>query len=114
MVHHKNGDKLDNRMKNLEIKGHRDHVRDHGIDQGRKIAVIRCPVCKTVFERKLSSTHIWMKRKKITFCSSKCVGGFSFSARKMNDKDKEQIAKESVIEVKKSFRDSVKSSTDDC
>ncbi len=60
------------------------------------------------------ATHIWMKRKKITFCSSKCVGGFSFSARKMNDKDKEQIAKESVIEVKKSFRDSVKSSTDDC
>ena len=113
VIHHKNGDKLDNRMENLEIKGHREHVRDHGFEQGSQVAVIRCPACQTVFERKLSSTHVWMKRKKLTFCSSRCVGKFNFS-RSVTDEEKDRIARDSVIEIRKSFRDSVKSSTDAC
>jgi hypothetical protein len=59
VVHHVNHDKLDNRIENLELTNHSDHLRGHHSEPGftqrgprpaMQLPMIPCPVCGTPFK----------------------------------------------------------------
>ena len=77
IVHHKNGNRKDNRIENLEIKEYREHNRDHRNLMGRTMVELLCPVCKAIFVKRRNHTHLLnMKKRKylVTCCSNRCRG----------------------------------------
>jgi hypothetical protein len=82
LVHHKNKDKRDDRLNNLEIKNRGEHTRIH-----RKLDRISllCPTCKKKFKI-LKSRYTWRIQKlkqKNVYCSKSCARkGTSFNSGK--------------------------------
>ena len=60
IVHHKDEDRKNNNINNLEIKTNSKHISDH---MGGEIKECVCPICNTNF---------LPKSKKIVYCSGKC------------------------------------------
>lgn len=99
IVHHKNENKHDNTLENLEIKQHSEHTREHQLAKGRKYVKFKCPNCVILFEKPHNNTHLSKPGYQATFCSRRCCGSFY----KNHSLDHEQLLKENVIEVYRKF-----------
>ena len=87
-VHHINKNKLDNRVKNLQVMTHGEHTKEHSKDR-RKGVYISCEMCGKQFYSKQSHAKI------ARFCSARC-NGISSNIGKLNDKG---ITREKLINV---------------
>ena len=76
VVHHVNHDKKDNRIENLEVLNTIEHLKLHGLKQGRKWCHLRCPNCGIEFCKELRNTHV-VKKGSFTTCSPSCRGELS-------------------------------------
>ena len=76
VVHHINGDKLDNRIENLQAMLNSEHVRLHK-STGRTIINLKCPWCGNSFSREKRQTHLVKTKNRYTCCSRKCIGKLS-------------------------------------
>lgn len=73
IVHHKNGNKRDNRFENLEGMSEKRHRELHGEERSRIMLRMVCPACGRVFIRVKNKSHL-KKPNKASYCSRKCVG----------------------------------------
>jgi len=70
-VHHKDGDKSNNTIDNLELMTNSDHAKEHAVPA--KVVELVCPACETYFTR--SERYVRMKLKggqKNFLCSRTC------------------------------------------
>ena len=73
VIHHKNGDKRDNRFNNLRGMTREEHREHHGSERSVTMVDLTCPNCGIEFERARRKTH-HVKPNKQTYCSRECVG----------------------------------------
>ena len=97
IVHHKDGNKYNNDIKNLQMMPQKEHTAMHA-KKGRKMLELKCPSCGKIFVKEKRNCFI---KKKIMFCSRHCVGKmYSFkrpTQEQINKAIKENIVKEFVL-----------------
>lgn len=71
IVHHKDGNKHNNTLSNLELMDSKEHNRMHS-SKGRNIIKLVCPFCGKIFFREKRQ----IKNGKHTFCSRSCNGKY--------------------------------------
>lgn len=78
VVHHKDGNKKNNHIDNLEVLSKEEHSKLHGHSYGHKMALLKCPWCKKVFSKRRNQTFLSKKTTlNCTCCSSSCRGKLS-------------------------------------
>ena len=78
VVHHINGDVLDNRLANLEVVDRRKHSSFHSAGRGRKFVLCVCPTCRVKFEKEKRKIY----GRKFVACSRSCGNKFSYRIRR--------------------------------
>lgn len=73
-MHHKDGNKRNNSIENLELLKKEEHEFIHSSTKSVKMYEIKCPVCEVIFYRRTG--HV--KKGSLSFCSSKCLGIFNY------------------------------------
>lgn len=85
IVHHKDGNKHNNNINNLQLMEAKTHVAMHA-KKGRTVLELKCPSCGKHF---IKEKRNCFRKKRIMFCSRQCVGKmYSF-----NRPTEEQIKK---------------------
>lgn len=105
VVHHKDENKHNNEISNLEVQTKFDHASHHGIAKGRMKTVLKCPSCFTVFERWQNKTFT-TKAKIFVACSRRCRGLFSRKMQLFGRTNEVEVAiSENLVREYRYFRD---------
>jgi YHS domain-containing protein len=73
IVHHRDGDKSNNDIANLEVVSKSQHMQEHF--SGREMVALICPVCGSTFEREASKVRSGQRRgQRLFLCSRSCIG----------------------------------------
>ncbi|MBQ2174478.1 MAG: HNH endonuclease [Alphaproteobacteria bacterium] len=93
VIHHKDGNKYNNNISNLQLMDGKEHVSLHS-KKGRTFLMLKCPNCGKIFDREKRACGYG---KRLTFCSRHCVGKF-FGNTSVRDKNTlEEAKKENFI-----------------
>lgn len=76
VIHHKDGNKLNNDISNLEILNSSIHTRNHNLDRGQLWVELKCPECHKNFNIPKNKSFLG-KKGKWSCCSPSCRGKFS-------------------------------------
>lgn len=71
VIHHIDENKHHNVIENLELLLRSEHSTNHTLSRKRKYVLLKCPICRTVFERLHNRTHL-AKKTRATCCSREC------------------------------------------
>jgi len=91
LIHHKNGNKKDNRIENLEKMTVEEHSRLHA-KKGRKHVKIICPMCGEPFTKEKRQTFLQKPDSKASYCSRSC------SSKAYHREEEPENMKEYVVE----------------
>jgi len=72
VVHHRDGNGLNNAPHNLLIKNRSEHAREHGREALRKMVVFFCPACLQITKKRAHGTAVARKGVSTIFCSPRC------------------------------------------
>lgn len=86
-VDHKDGDKTNDNLDNLQILSGEANRKKSFIDRKihKKMVELKCPECQTIFVRRRGRTHLVNKGSRATFCSRRCSGKFSSKLKTKQD-----------------------------
>ena len=90
IIHHKDGNKYNNTISNLQLMDAKAHVAMHS-KKGRTMLECKCPSCGKIFCREKRACL-----KRLVFCSLHCVGKM-YSFRKPSKEEIEKAKKENII-----------------
>lgn len=76
IVHHKDENKKNNEIKNLEVMSDSSHSKYHGKKTLANLVDFKCPTCKKVFTQRRNNSRL-VKGGIFSSCSPKCRGAFS-------------------------------------
>ena len=93
VVHHRDGNKTNNNIENLELLKESSHKKLHGLLKNKKVAVLRCPNCDKIFERDARILPF----RNLVFCSRRCIGLYNFGA--VSETKKELDKKRNVVDI---------------
>ena len=106
VVHHKNGNKKDNSIKNLEVSSKSEHTRKHQKAKGCKMVELKCPNCEKIFVKRKGSTQL-QQPKDYDCCCRRCRGQFSRQIQLHGKTAKvEQAISENIVKEFRSFDNS--------
>jgi hypothetical protein len=107
IIHHKNGDKKDNSLENLEITFSAEHSRLHGIEKGLLLADLKCPWCKKLFQKQRRETFLVKPTKlNCTCCSNSCRGKLSRDVQLHGiTAEMKQAISENIVRIFRKFPD---------
>lgn len=75
VVHHKDRNKINNSIDNLELLTNDEHSKKHQLERGRKYVKLTCPQCKKEFDIPKTQSYLSKHNKyNCTCCSPICRG----------------------------------------
>lgn len=97
IIHHKDGNKYNNTISNLQLMDAKAHVSMHA-KKGRTVLELRCPSCGKHFIKEKRNCFI---KKRLMFCSRHCAGKmYSFNRpteEQIKKAEKENIVREFIL-----------------
>jgi len=73
VVHHKDGNKKNNLIENLELSNKSKHAQQHQKEKGRAMVEMKCPNCRKIFIIRKGQSHL-QKPKGYDCCCRSCRG----------------------------------------
>lgn len=98
VVHHKDHNKKNNDISNLELLTVKEHHELHSREKKHKYILLKCPQCGKIFSRVTGRAHCYYGLTRYTCCSKNCSVKFGRRIRMYGLSPKMQEAiKENVI-----------------